>query len=69
MASAPDEKFLTQLIEVLPPSLAAEEDVLKVAKKLGIHLGTDFFNILIRKRIKRRDNEGAMVFLLSWLST
>ncbi|OQV13266.1 putative Pentatricopeptide repeat-containing protein 1, mitochondrial [Hypsibius exemplaris] len=56
----PDKSFLTQLIEVLPPTAAAEEAVIRIGIDLAIRMDTDFYNILIRKRTARQDMDGAL---------
>lgn len=55
----PDLKTYTELIEVIPPTYAAETRLLNQLKKHEIKCDTDFFNILMKKRSMRFDYEGA----------
>ncbi|GAV01316.1 hypothetical protein RvY_12050 [Ramazzottius varieornatus] len=59
----PDEKCLTQLIELLPPNKFAERELIRVARKLWIKLHVDFWNTLIKKRTSRGDIQGALEIL------
>ncbi|XP_055690669.1 pentatricopeptide repeat-containing protein 1, mitochondrial [Lutzomyia longipalpis] len=56
---APDIKTFTELIEVIPPTLAAEKLLLRFMKDLNVKADIDFFNILIKKRSMRFDYESA----------
>lgn len=55
----PDLKTYTELIEVIPPTKAAEKRLLTQIKKHEIKCDVDFFNILMKKRSMRYDYEGA----------
>lgn len=57
----PDIKTFTQLIEVLPPTYAAEKKLLAKLKRMSIKCDIDFFNVLIKKRCMRFEYEGAKV--------
>ena len=58
---APDIKTYTELLEVIPPTVAAEKRLLGSLRKASIKCDIDFFNILIKKRSMRFDYEGAKV--------
>lgn len=55
----PDIKTYTELIEVIPPTTAAEKRLINQLKKHEIKCDVDFFNILMKKRSMRYDYEGA----------
>lgn len=57
----PDIKTFTQLIDVIPPTHAAEKMVIATIRKLGIKCDIDFFNMLIKKRSMRYEYESAKV--------
>ncbi|XP_071964614.1 pentatricopeptide repeat-containing protein 1, mitochondrial-like [Antedon mediterranea] len=60
----PDCKTLTLLTEVIPRSLKAETKLLKMIDDLEVKVDIDFYNMLIRKRTKRKDLEGAKALLV-----
>ncbi|XP_058125991.1 pentatricopeptide repeat-containing protein 1, mitochondrial [Anopheles ziemanni] len=55
----PDIRTITELLDVIPPTYAAEKQLLATIKQLKIRCDVDFFNILIKKRSMRFDYEGA----------
>ncbi|XP_044763746.1 pentatricopeptide repeat-containing protein 1, mitochondrial [Coccinella septempunctata] len=55
----PDIKTYTLLLDVIPSSLAAENQLLLHMKKSGIKIDVDFFNMLMKKRIMRQDYDNA----------
>lgn len=57
----PDTKTMTILMELVPPSPAAEQRIIKTAKLHKVPLDIDFYNMLMKKRSIRRDYDGAKV--------
>lgn len=55
----PNIKTFTELLDVIPPTNAAEHQLIETIRKLKIQCDTDFFNILIKKRSMRLDYDGA----------
>lgn len=55
----PDIEMFTLMLEVIPPTIAAEKQVLTFIRKIGLKADIDFFNILIKKRSMRFDYDGA----------
>ncbi|XP_067645278.1 pentatricopeptide repeat-containing protein 1, mitochondrial [Eurosta solidaginis] len=55
----PSIETFTTLLEVIPPTYAAEKQLLSFVRKIGLKADIDFFNILIKKRSMRFDYEGA----------
>uniref|UniRef100_A0A182WHN6 PROP1-like PPR domain-containing protein n=1 Tax=Anopheles minimus TaxID=112268 RepID=A0A182WHN6_9DIPT len=55
----PDIRTMTELLDVIPPTYAAEKQLLATIKQLKLGCDIDFFNILIKKRSMRFDYEGA----------
>lgn len=55
----PDLKTYTELIEVIPPTIAAEKRLINHLQKHDIKCDVDFFNILMKKRSLRFDYESA----------
>ncbi|XP_050072855.1 pentatricopeptide repeat-containing protein 1, mitochondrial [Anopheles maculipalpis] len=55
----PDIRTMTELLDVIPPTYAAEKHLLTTIKQLKLGCDIDFFNILIKKRSMRFDYEGA----------
>nr|CAD7577958.1 unnamed protein product [Timema californicum] len=51
----PDIKTFTQLLHLIPPTLAAEKSLLEALSRLGVDVDIDFFNMLIKKRSMRGD--------------
>lgn len=65
----PDIKTFTQLLASIPGSLAAEQELLAALKKHNVKPDIDFYNMLMYKRSRRTDYEGAKVsnyFLLEY---
>lgn len=57
----PDIKTITLLLDCIPGSLAAEQQLLTNLKKYALKLDIDFYNMLMKKRSMRCDYEGAKV--------
>ncbi|XP_058461206.1 pentatricopeptide repeat-containing protein 1, mitochondrial [Malaya genurostris] len=55
----PDIKTMTELMDVIPPTIVAEKQILSTIRRYGIKCDIDFFNILIKKRSMRFDYESA----------
>ncbi|XP_011310584.1 pentatricopeptide repeat-containing protein 1, mitochondrial [Fopius arisanus] len=55
----PDVKTMTLLLDVVPNSLAIENELIKTARANKIPLDIDFFNMLIKKRSFRKDYKQA----------
>lgn len=55
----PNIEFFTTMLDVVPPTNAAEKQVLSFVRKIGLKADIDFFNILIKKRSLRFDYESA----------
>ncbi|XP_017071348.2 pentatricopeptide repeat-containing protein 1, mitochondrial [Drosophila eugracilis] len=55
----PDIEAFTTMLEVIPPTNAAEKQLLTFVRKIGLKADIDFFNILIKKRSMRFDYESA----------
>uniref|UniRef100_A0A6E8VNZ1 PROP1-like PPR domain-containing protein n=1 Tax=Anopheles coluzzii TaxID=1518534 RepID=A0A6E8VNZ1_ANOCL len=55
----PDIRTITELLDVIPSTYAAEKQLLGTIKQLKLRCDIDFFNILIKKRSMRFDYEGA----------
>lgn len=55
----PNIQCFTTMLEVLPPTNAAEKQLLSFVRKIGLKADIDFFNILIKKRSMRFDYESA----------
>ncbi|BFF99613.1 pentatricopeptide repeat-containing protein 1 mitochondrial [Drosophila madeirensis] len=55
----PDIQTFTTMLEVVPPTNAAEKQILTFVRKIGLKADIDFFNILIKKRSMRYDYESA----------
>ena len=55
----PDIKTYTELIEVIPSTISAENRLLKQLKKHEIKCDVDFFNILMKKRCMRFDYDSS----------
>ncbi|KAH8402890.1 hypothetical protein KR222_009141, partial [Zaprionus bogoriensis] len=55
----PDIQCFTTMLEVIPPTNAAEKQLLRFVRKIGLKADIDFFNILIKKRSMRFDYESA----------
>ncbi|KAL3275685.1 hypothetical protein HHI36_020437 [Cryptolaemus montrouzieri] len=55
----PNIKTYTQLLDVIPSTVAAENELLSVMKKGKVKFDVDFFNMIIKKRSLRYDYEGA----------
>lgn len=57
----PDIRTFTQLLNCIPGSLAAEQQLLAALKKYNVKPDIDFYNMLMKKRSMRTDYEGAKV--------
>lgn len=57
----PNIKTFTLLLDCMPGSLAAEQELLALLKKHDVKPDIDFYNILMKKRSLRSDYEGAKV--------
>lgn len=57
----PDIKTFSELIEVIPPTNAAEKKIIAIIRRRGVKCDIDFFNMLIKKRSMRFDYVGAKV--------
>ncbi|EDW76723.1 uncharacterized protein Dwil_GK19803 [Drosophila willistoni] len=55
----PDIECFTLMLEVIPPTNAAEKQLLGFVRKIGLKADIDFFNILIKKRSMRFDYASA----------
>jgi len=55
----PNIKTFTELLDVIPPTNAAERQIIETIRKHKIKCDIDFFNILIKKRSMRCDYDGA----------
>lgn len=55
----PSIETFTTMLEVIPPTNAAEKQLISFIRKIGLKSDIDFFNILIKKRSMRFDYEGA----------
>ncbi|XP_015587366.1 pentatricopeptide repeat-containing protein 1, mitochondrial [Cephus cinctus] len=51
----PDMRTLSLLVQLVPPSIAAEEAIMKSAKSYEIELDVSFYNSLMKKRSLRGD--------------
>uniref|UniRef100_A0A1A9X0I1 PPR_long domain-containing protein n=1 Tax=Glossina brevipalpis TaxID=37001 RepID=A0A1A9X0I1_9MUSC len=54
----PDIQTFTSMLEVIPPTNAAEKQLLTFVRKIGLKADIDFFNVFIKKRAMRFDYEG-----------
>lgn len=57
----PTVKTVTYLMELVPDSTAAENEIIKYAKSKKISLDIDFYNMLIKKRALRSNKKDAKV--------
>nr|XP_017016653.1 pentatricopeptide repeat-containing protein 1, mitochondrial [Drosophila kikkawai] len=55
----PDIETFTTMLDVIPPTNAAEKQLLTFVRKIGLKADIDFFNILIKKRSMRFDYASA----------
>lgn len=55
----PNIQCFTTMLEVIPPTNAAEKQLLSFVRRIGLKADIDFFNILIKKRSMRFDYESA----------
>lgn len=58
----PDVKTFAQMLEMIPPTYAAEKELLQIMRRYGVRTNVDFFNLLMKKRALRLDYEGAEVY-------
>lgn len=54
----PNIQTFTIMLEVIPPTISSEKQLLTFIRKIGLKADIDFFNILIKKRAMRLDYEG-----------
>lgn len=59
MSVYPDAKTITLLLDCIPNDCKAETELIAEADKIGVKLDVDFFNMLIKRRAFRHDNEMA----------
>lgn len=59
----PDVKLFTCLLEVIPPTRAAENKLIEIMRNEDVMTDVDFFNILMKKRAMRFDYNAANVSL------
>lgn len=59
--AVPDVKTFSLLLDLMPFSLEAENDLLASMNLYNIEADVDFYNMMIRKRNFRRDFAGALV--------
>ncbi|KAL7291152.1 hypothetical protein TKK_0015069 [Trichogramma kaykai] len=59
----PDVKTLTYLMQLVPPSTSAENEIVKIAKASNVELDIDFYNMLIKKRGTRGARRDAKAVL------
>lgn len=57
----PNAKTITMLLDVIPKTVPAENQLIKVADEKNIELDIDFFNMLIKRRSMRFDYKAAKV--------
>lgn len=57
----PDVKTFTQLLDLIPSTRDAETQLIEKMRYVRVRADTDFFNILMKRRIYRQDHEGAKV--------
>lgn len=57
----PNVKTFTQLLEMIPPTIEAEKELMQQMRKRGTRTDVDFFNNLMKKRVIRLDYSGARV--------
>ncbi|ALC43076.1 CG4611, partial [Drosophila busckii] len=55
----PDIQCFTTMLEVIPPTNAAEKQLLSFVRRIGLKADIDFFNILIKQRSMRFDYDSA----------
>lgn len=58
----PNVKTFAQMLETIPSTRDAENELIERIRKMRVWCDTDFFNLLMKRRILRRDYEGAKVF-------
>lgn len=63
----PDIKTCTQLLDLIPDTVDAEEKVLGVIKTYKIKTDIDFYNLLMKKRCFRHDYAAAKVCIMKLL--
>ncbi|XP_031621039.1 pentatricopeptide repeat-containing protein 1, mitochondrial-like [Contarinia nasturtii] len=56
--SRPNVKTFTQLLEIIPSKLEAEHELIQKMSYMRVRADTDFFNILMKRRILRKDYDG-----------
>lgn len=57
----PNVKTFSQLLDVIDSTRDAEHELIQKMRYMRVRADTDFFNLLMRRRIVRKDYDGAMV--------
>lgn len=57
----PNVKTFSQLLYSIPATQAAEHELIEKMRYMRVRADTDFFNLLMKRRILRKDHEGAKV--------
>lgn len=57
----PNVKIFTQLLDVIERTRDAEHDFIQKMRYMRVRADTDFFNLLMKRRIFRKDYDSAMV--------
>lgn len=57
----PDVKTFSQLLSMMPATVEAESELIEKMRYMRVRADTDFFNILMRRRVERRQYESAKV--------
>lgn len=57
----PDIKCLSMMVELLPTTHFAEDELLELAERLKIKLDVHFYNLIIKRRCQRNDLSGGLV--------
>lgn len=57
----PNVKTFSQLLDVIGPTRADEHDLIQKMRYMRVRADTDFLNLLMKRRIFRKDYDGAMV--------
>lgn len=57
----PNVKTFTQLLDMIPASQTAEFELIEKMRYMRVRTDTDFFNMLMKRRVERKDFDGAKV--------
>lgn len=57
----PNVKTFSQLLNVIGPTRDAEHELIQKMRYMRVRADTDFFNLLMKRRVLRKDYDGAMV--------